>query len=271
MFRLILILSFIFTVNVYADVISLDSWGLNINGDSISSVNDLPGNVIFSDDFFTTGTGTVSISFGSDIPEDFSVAMFLDHEIIQDDNTFFNEFGAEVGTSADSRLSYEIDEPGYGIYEDGYEPTGDFDVDVEHLVYMGDIYDNFSNFSAYGLDNQFFYDWYTDTYLSDFEDPISDDVSMAMGWNFTLNENETATLEFTVTNTVPLSGFYLAQLDCDSPETGIYFQSQLTVSPANVPEPSIVSLLGTGMVILFLFYRKRQTGPRTQTIVGLFE
>ena len=259
MFRLLSILSLIFTVNVYADVISLDSWGLNINENIISSVNDLPGNVIFSDDFFTTGTGTVSISFASDIPTDYSVAMFFDHEIIQEDNTFFNEYGAKVGTSSDSRLSYEIDEPGYGIYEDGYEPTGDFDVDVEHLVYMGDIYDNFSNFTVYGLDNQLYYDWYTDTYLSDFEDPISDDVSIAMGWNFSLNGNETAVLEYTVSTIAPTSGFYLAQLDHNSPETGIYLQSRLNITPVGVPEPNVLSLFGMGVISLcFLSRNKRR-------------
>lgn len=258
MFRFFLILSFIFTVNLHAGVISLDSWGLNIGGSTVSSVADLPGNVVFSDDFFVNGTGTVSISFGSDIPADYSVAMFFDHEIMQEDNTFFNEYSAVVGTLVDSRLSYEIDEPGYGIYEDGYEPIGDSDVDAEHLVYMGDIYDNFSNFPVYGLDNKLFYDWYTDTYLLDFEKPISDDVSMAMGWNFSLNGNETAVLEYTVSTVVPTSGFYLAQLDHNSPEIGIYFQSRLNITPVGVPEPNVLSLFGIGFVSLCFLSRKKR-------------
>lgn len=254
MFRILLILSFLFTANVYADVISLASWGLNINGDIISSANDLPDNVIFSDDFFATGTGTVSISFESTISADYSIAMFFDHEIIEEDNTFFNEYGAAVGTSADSRLSYEIDEPGYGIYEDGYEPTGDFDVDVEHLVYMGDIYDNFS---YYGLDNKLYYDYYTDSYLSDFEE-ISDDVSMAMGWNFSLNAGEVGTIEFIVTDAAPTEGFYLAQLDHDSPKLGIYLQSRLNITPVGVPEPNIISLFGMGVISLCFLSRSKK-------------
>jgi len=259
MFRLLLILPLIFTVNLYADVISLASWGLNINGGTVSSVADLSGNVVFSDGFFTTGTGTVSISFASDIPVDYSVAMFFDHEIIQEDNTFFNEYGAAVGTSADTRLSCEIDEPGYGIYEDGYEPTGDFDVDVEHLVYMGDIYDNFS---TYGLDNQLFYDRYSDTYLSDFKDPISDDVSMAMGWNFSLNGNETSVLEYTVSTVAPTSGFFLAQLDRDAPGTGIYLQSRLDITPVGVPEPNVLSLFGMGVISLCFLSRNARNKRR---------
>jgi len=238
MFRILLILSFTFTVNVYADVVSLASWGLNINGNTVSAVNDLPGNVTFSDDFFSTGTGTISIAFESNVPADYSVAMFFDHEIIQKDNTFFNEYGVIGEAPVDSRLLYEIDEPGYG--------NGD---------YMGDIFDNFSNFSTYGLDNKLFYDWYTDTYLSDFENPISDDVSMAMGWNFALNGNETAVLEYTVSTVAPTTGFYLAQLDRTTAETGIFLQSRLNISPVGVPEPNVLSLFGMSVISLCFLSR----------------
>lgn len=238
MFRILLILSLTFTVNIYADVVSLASWGLNINGNTVSAVNALPGNVIFSDDFFATGTGTISISFESNTPANYSVAMFFDHEIIQEDNTFFNEYGVIEGIPVDPRLQYEVDEPGYG--------NGD---------YTGDIFDNFSNISAYGLDNQLFYDWYSDTYLSDFKNSISDDVSMAMGWNFSLNGNETAVLEYTVSTIAPTTGFYLAQLDRASPETGIYLQSQLNVTPVGVPEPNVMSLFGIGVISLCFLSR----------------
>lgn len=240
MFRIFLVLSLIFTVNVYADAISLASWGLNVNGDTVSTIKDLPENVIFSDGFFVTGTGTISISFESSVPTDYSVAMFFDHEIIQKDNTFYNEYGVIEGTPVDSRLQYEIDEPGFG-----------------NSVYTGDIFDNFSNFSAYGLDNQLFYDWYSDTNLSDFEDPISDDVSLALGWHFSLNSNETAVLTYTITSIAPTAGFYLAQFDHDSPETGIYLQSQLSIIHAGVPEPNILNLFAIGMVTLYLIYRSK--------------
>lgn len=241
MFRMLLILSLILIVNIYADSISIADWGLNINGDIVNSVSNMPGNVLYSDDFFKTGLGNVTILFESDVPADYSVAMFFDHEILQKGNTFFNEYGVIGGTPVDSRLQYEIDEPGWG--------NGN---------YMGDISDNFVNFSEYGFDNQLFYDWFSDTHLSDFENPISDDVSMAMGWNFSLNDNETAVLEYTVSNIAPVSGFYLAQMDRDSPETGVYLQSRLKITSLEVPEPNILSLLGMGLVSLCLLYRSKK-------------
>jgi hypothetical protein len=241
MHKILTFVFLLFTSNVFADAILLYDWGVNLNGNVISSSSSLPGNVTFSNDFFETGLGTVTMTFDSPTPQNFSVAMFFDHEIIQEDNTFFNEYGAIEGTPTDSRLLYEIDEPGWGNGE-----------------YTGDIYENFSNFATSGFDNQIFYDGYTDTYLSDFENPISDDVSMAIGWNFTLNGNETAVLEYTVSSSTPTTGFYLAQLDRNSNGTGVYLQSRLNISSANVPEPNILSLFGMGIVSLFLFYRSKR-------------
>jgi hypothetical protein len=239
----LVVLSLLFAMNVSADQISLFDWGLYLNGTVTRSIADLPGNVTISDGFFETGLGTITMSFESVSPTNISTAMFFDYEIDEQVNTFFNEYGITGGTSVDPRLTYEIDEPGFS--------TGD---------YIGDIYDNFLDFSNRGLDNKTFYDGYTNTNLSDFESPISDDVSMAMGWQFALNGNETAVLEYTVSSSTPETGFYLAHMDHNSLGTGIYLQSRLNTSSVNVnvPEPSAFSSLGIGIIFLLFFYRRQK-------------
>jgi hypothetical protein len=86
---------------------------------------------------------------------------FFDHEIVETVNTFFNESGAanNLGDLAFGQ-SWEIDEPGW---------------------VFGDIYDNFANSALDGTNNV----------LAGSED----DVSMAMGWDFTLTDGESAIIQ----------------------------------------------------------------------------
>jgi hypothetical protein len=249
--KVLIVVFLLFATNAFADEISLFDWGLYLDGNVIRSTADLPENVVYSDSFFETGLGTVSMTFASSALTDYNVAMFFDHENDELTNTYFNEYGLMSGVLADPRLFYEIDEPGFGTADSYRNSPDDYN-------YIGDIYDNFSDFSNRGLDNTIFFDGYTDTYLSDFETPISDDVSMAMGWKFSLSDNETAVLEFTVTNSVPLSGFYLTQLDRNSLKSGIYLQSHLNVSSVNVPEPGMMSSIGIGMAMLCFLNTNRR-------------
>jgi len=227
-------------VNVNADEISLFDWGLNIDGAIFNSASDLPANATVSDGFFAMGLGTITIMFGAEADvTTHSGAAFLDYEIDEAGTTFFNEYGIIEGTSDDARLSYEIDEPGFG-----------------NGAYTGDIYDNFVDFQTSGFDGKVFYDGITGTSLSDFENPISDDVAMGMGWKFALNTDETAWVEYTVSATKPTSGLYLAQMDRNSEGTAMYLQSRLNISP-NVPEPGLISLLGIGLIVIGFFRRVR--------------
>jgi len=241
----------LFVTNVFADEISLFDWGLNLNGNVSRSLSTIPRNIVFSDGFFETGLGTITMTFESSTPADYSVAMFFDYEIDEGTNTFYNEYGMTGGTPVDPRLLYEIDEPGFGT-ADSYRDSQDA------YNYIGDIYDNFSEFSNLGFDNKIFYDSYTGTYLSNFEEPISDDVSMAMGWKFSLNSNETAVLQYVISSSAPTTGFYLSQLDRNSSETGVYLQSQLNITSGNVPEPNTLSLFGMGIVSLSILYRSKK-------------
>ncbi|HLV31440.1 MAG TPA: hypothetical protein VKY57_07725 [Chitinispirillaceae bacterium] len=72
---------------------------------------------------------------------------------------------------------------------------------------------------------------------------------MAIGWDFWLNENETNLIECIVSDIRPENGFYLAHLDHDFPDAGIYLTSRLNVASVSVPEPKTTVLL---LGLLFL-------------------
>ena len=152
---------------------------------------------------------------------------FFDHEIDEAINTYFNEYGEAIDTP-DVKQSWEIDEPGY---------------------VFGDIY---QNVLAGSLDN-----------TNSVPAPTPDDVSWAMGWDFTLDAGETATVTLALAVSppaVPPSGFYLAQIDPDSHET-IYFSSTLNIEgctpPPAVPEPGTFVLLFFGVAGLAGFKKRK--------------
>jgi len=165
-----------------------------------------------------TGLGTIEVSVTG--VGDHFVGLFVDHEIDELINTYFNELGSTSGAPAAGQ-TWEIDEPD---------------------VIFGDIIANFEN-SAFGVPG------------SDLDNAIGagfpDDVSMALGWDFTLAAGETATIDFNLSEIAP-AGFYLAHTDPDSNAT-VYFSSTLAIAPtggpgpAPIPEPSTVILLGLGM------------------------
>ena len=163
----------------------------------------------------TTGLGTITATFTS--PGAHYFGLFVDHEIDETINGFINEIGSVTGAPA-SGQSWEIDEPGF---------------------VLGNI---FANFGASSLDNTN-------------NSTLPDDVSMALAWNFTLLADEQATITMLVSQTAPLSGFYLTHTDPNS-NSSIYFSSGLSIVPTGggvVPEPSswliILGLVGVSMKI----------------------
>lgn len=144
---------------------------------------------------------------------------FLDYEIDEAINTFFNEFGEAAGTPP-ANLSWEIDEPGYTF---------------------GDIYDNFV---AGTLDN-------TNAVPVGSED----DVSVALGWLFSLAAGQSALVRFTISDLAPTSGFFLRQVDPDS-QASLYFTTSVDIRSEGAAEPSLLALFGLGLLLAGRRFRR---------------
>jgi len=169
----------------------------------------------------TTGSladGLGTLTWSTSTPGSHTFIAFFDHEIDEDINTYFNENGDTNGVLAAGQ-SWEIDEPGY--------------------VY-GDIYDNVL---AGALDN---------TNAVPGSDP--DDVSMAMGWDFSIVAGEEAFITLFLSDTAP-AGFYLQQIDPDS-QANIFFSSTLDIRGVGVPEPATMLLLGSGLLGIAVLRRR---------------
>lgn len=207
--RLILAMAFVacacFGSVSEAAIINLFEYGFNVDGTITSG--SAPGNVSIAGFDTSTGLGTISATFSSTGTHYFGV--YVDHEIDEAVNTFFNEFGSITGTPSPGQ-SWEIDEPGFGPVP-------------------GNI---FGNFVSSALDNAI-----------GFLTP--EDVAMALGWDFSLLAGEVATISLRVSETPPPSGMYLTQFDPDS-DASIYLSGQLSIRPqAAIPEPStFVIMLG---------------------------
>lgn len=166
----------------YGVDIGLFEFALNQNG-VVSTT--LPAGSSFD---AATGLGSIRMPFSG--AGSHHCLLFVDHELSETVNTFFNELGATSGGSAPAGLSWEIDEPGF---------------------VTGDIYDHLlANALSHSVD---------------LTGP--DDVSMAMGWTFALAAGESAELTFLLSTTEP-TGFSLHQWDPDSGEN-VYLSSSLRI------------------------------------------
>ena len=114
---------------------------------------------------------------------------------------------------------------------------------------VGDIF--FFNFFDGTLDNS------NNNGFFDTSEP--DDISMAMGWNFTLALGEEALISLALGTVMPTSGFFLEHNDPLSNES-VYFSSTLNITGPSVPPvpvPAAIWLFASGIIGLAGMSRRR--------------
>jgi hypothetical protein len=149
---------------------------------------------------FDLGTGLGAIEYSVTGAGSHYFAAYVDHEIDESVNTFFNELGSASGTPGTGQ-TWEIDEPGF---------------------VFGNIYQNFLAGTLDGTVGAAF----------------ADDVAMALGWSFTLDATQTATINLVLSDVAPASGFFLEHNDPESGES-VFMSGVLTVQgqpPVGVPD-----------------------------------
>jgi hypothetical protein len=208
-----------------AAVVTLFDYAFNIDSGLTVPSDPLPSNLDASAFDFATGLGRIDVTIAG--PGSHHLTAFFDHEIDQLDNTYFNEIGA-TGGALGTGQSWEIDEPGY---------------------VFGDIYDHvlassLDNSNAVGILNG------------------PDDVSMAIGYEFSLTATETAVASFFLSAQNDAPGFFLTHLDPDSiandlpAPNQLFFWSTLEIRPTRVPEPTTLAFLAAGLLSLGLRRRR---------------
>jgi hypothetical protein len=104
-----------------ATTIDLFDWGLNIDGALTLPGDPLPIGVDDSAFDFSTGLGLLQVTVA--VAGAHNVDFFVDHEIDEVTNTFFNETGSTSGAPAAAGQSWEIDEPGYVTFSTTSHPA----------------------------------------------------------------------------------------------------------------------------------------------------
>ena len=203
-------------------IVGLFEYGFNLDGAVTSG--SAPSGVNLSLFDTATGLGTITMSLASPGPH--FAGLYLDHEIDEATNTFFNEFGSVSG-AAPAGLSWEIDEPGF---------------------VSGNIFAHFnsSNAAASALDN-----------LVGVPSTAPDDVALAAGYRFILGLDQTAVVTYRLSTLQPPAGsFQLRHTDPASNAT-IYLTTGLNVTDGVIPEPATV-LWGVGCALALGLRRHRR-------------
>jgi hypothetical protein len=225
------------TLSLYADPI-LNEMAFNINGTLFEDVTwtGFPEMVTettigFDDE---TGIGKIQLVFSPDdyiAGESYFILSFFDYDL---DYDFYEDESVAITGSVEG-LTWEVD--------DSY--------------YVGGLYDVFldvgytDNQDLAGFDNTIFGAASADG------SSILGDVSLAMGWNFTLDDGESAiiTYAFSETEPVPGNGFLVTHTNSETQDVLYYTTSFSTTS---VPEPAIMTMLAMGCLLAGIIAGKRE-------------
>ena len=176
----------------------------------------LPANLNVSGFNLTTGLGT--LVWTTSTPGYHKFLSFFDHEIDEAINSFFNETGKTLGSlqvPPPSPLFWQIDEPGYTV---------------------GDIYNEFKN-ATYENENMF-----GATILG------QEDVSMGIGRDFTLDNNQRAIFTLVLGTTPPPLGVNaLWQYDPESDASVFLSESYEVRNTSVTPIPGTLILMVSGL------------------------
>lgn len=209
----------------FADIVLQESL-LVVNGTQYHDTFSVPGlnTASFNQ---TTGLGTLTLTFNPG-PGSYSVDSYFD---IEAGVPFFNEYGSVNGSAA-SGQSWQIDDP-----------------------LLGTIFANTQNNT---LDNTNHNPGQVDNFLGGCSGAnCNGDVSMAMGFNFTLGAGQEEVITLNLSQTAP-PGFSLQQTHPQDPNNAtavnIYFSGSATSKPigTTTPELGTWALLGTGLALLLL-------------------
>jgi hypothetical protein len=215
-----------------AAFISLYDYGFNVDGSGTNALDGdaIPGSVDVSGFDLNSGLGQINISFAGIGAH--NALTYLDHEIDEELNTWFNE-NASIGGALGGGQSWEADEPEF-VFGDIY------------TNYMGNALDN-SNAVPVGSE---------------------DDVSMALGWDFSLAAGQTAVASFFASTSNDSGGsFFIEHNDPDSSAVGanggasIFFWSDLNIQggepPSGLMEPGTLGMTLFGMFSVFGLRRRK--------------
>jgi len=239
-----------------ADLTTLQDVIFNVNG-TVTQSSFAVGGLATGGFDEATGVGTLTLTYNPG-PGTYFVDVWFDHDLSL---PFYNEFGAVSGAPVAGQ-SYQIDNPDTNV---DANRTGNIQANTaaNTLDNTNHISGNTSNFNTFCGANS----------GGAVNAACNNDVSMGMGYAFTLAAGQQETITWTLSHTAPASGFFLEQIhpqDAAGPESDLFFQGSAVSGPAGgppppppppppsgVPEPGYSVLLAGFVSVMLLVLRRR--------------